>query len=173
MRSRFYKGTLNDLEREIVANVDKHGCHINAVFDPDGNDPSFAYSVGFTKTLAKLNKVDVPEVIAFGLPDEVYGPAFNTLLAMCAADLDLVEGERIPGFFGDYDCIVRAVHGSWIEDAYLASAIWYHRTQMNRELTNVVMLTWPDADHLFPWEDGCADWVRSVQPPLYEPRLNS
>lgn len=172
MKGWFRRDTLNEAERQIVANVDKHGCHINAVFDADGNDPSFAYSIGFPKTLAKVNKGDAPEVIAFGLPNEVYGPAINALLAMCAAELDLVEGERIPCFFGEYDCVVRTVHGSWIEDEYLASAIWYHRTQLGRELTKVSMLVWPDEEHRFPWEDGCADWVRAVQPTLYEPRLN-
>ena len=161
---------LNEFEREIVANVDAHGCHINGVFDPDGVEPSFAYSVGFTRTIERVNGPNTPEVIAFGLPNDVYGPAINELLLMCAAGLDLAEATRIEQFFGDYDCIVRRVHKSWIVDSYFASAIWYHRTQMGREFESAAMLTWPDADHVFPWEEGCADWVRAAQPALWTNR---
>jgi len=173
VRSWFQRTRLSEFEQKIVNNVDKHGCHISAVFDPDGGEASFAYSVGFTKTLDRVSGPNSPEVIAFGLPNDVYGPAINELLAMCAAGFQLAEGERIPQFFGDYDCIVRMVHQSWIEEAYFNSAIWYHRTQMGRDFQNAAMLVWPDADHVLPWEEGCAEWVCAAQPPLYLPRLNA
>ncbi|MBX9886291.1 MAG: DUF4262 domain-containing protein [Novosphingobium sp.] len=161
----FKKGGVTDYEREIIANVEKHGCHVNWVFDEQDGDPAFAYSIGFTKT------VGGPEVILFGLPQETCGQAINYLLVLRAGGLALVEGARISGIFGDYDCIVRMVHESWLIQSYFASALWYHRTQMEQPLTEVAMLVWPDADHVFPWEEGCADWVRADQPELYLPRL--
>ena len=173
MRNWFKKEGLSEIERKIVANVDMHGCHLNGVFDPDGEGPSFVYSIGFTKTLEKTGKPGYPEVIIFGLPGDFCGPAINQLLAMCAAGQSLSEGEHLEGFFGDYDGVVRMVHPSQIDEDYFNSAMWFHRTQMDRELTNVAMLVWPDASGIYPWEDGCEEWVRADQPAIYEPRLSS
>lgn len=162
-----FDGTMNDFEQKIVQNVDRHGCHINWIFDPDEPAPSFAYSIGFTKTLG------VPEVILFGLPQDTCGPAINALLKMCAAGMPLAEGEFIPEFFGAYDCAIRLVHESWLTEEYFASALWYHRTQMGQPLRHVAMIVWPDKSHRFPWDDGCADWVRVDQPALYNPKVLS
>ena len=162
---------LTEFEREIIANVEKHGCHIMGVFDPEGAEPNFAYSVGFTRTLEKVGKPDCPEVILFGLPRDVVGPAINSLLAMCAAGQTLRDGERLESFFAAYDAVVRMVHETRIEEKYLNSALWYHRTQMGRSLSKVAMIVWPDRNSVFPWEEGCEEWVRRDQPALYEPRL--
>lgn len=169
----FRKGGATPFEKQIIANVDKHGCHINWIFDEGQSDPAFAYSIGFTKTLGKTNKHDMPEVILFGLPQETCANAINSLLAMCAAGQSLADGTVIEKFFGDYDCVIRKVDESWITQSHFASALWYHRTQMDQPLERVVMLVWPDVEHKFPWDQGCAEWVRNDQPALYEPRLNS
>ena len=92
---------------------------------------------------------------------------------MCAVGQKLDEHCRVEGFFGNYDGVVRMVHPSRIDEEFFNSAIWYHRTQMDRELGKVAMLVWPDADGVFPWEDGCEAWVQADQPALYEPRLAS
>jgi hypothetical protein len=165
---------LSDYEQTIVDNVEKHGCHLVGVFDPDAKDPRFDYSVGFTKTLEKVGKSGFPEAIVFGLPGEVSGPALNELMALCAGGfVRLEDGERLERFFGEYDAIIRTVHPSWIDERYFSSAIWYHRKQMNREFQAAVMVVWPDEEGVFPWEDGCAEWVRADQPALYSSRLNS
>lgn len=165
MMNWFRKGGATPFERDIIDNVEKHGCHLNWVFDENDGDPAFAYSIGFTKT------VGGPEVIVFGLPQSTCGEIINSMLALRARGLVLDEGVRIAGIFGEYDCIARTVHESWLIQSYFASALWYHRTQMGQPLTDVAMLVWPDADHKFPWENGCADWVRADQPELYNPRL--
>ncbi len=173
MRNWFHKDGLSRFERELIANVDKHGCHINGVFDPDGEDPSFAYSIGFTKTLEKVGLPGFPEVVVSGLPGDVCGPAINGLLAMCAAGQRLDDGTRLEKFFGDYDAVVRKVHPSQISEDLFNSAIWFHRTQMERELVDIAMIVWPDSNGVFPWDDACEQWVKDDQPALYEPRLRS
>src|SRR5690606_704523 len=52
----------DDYERKLLDNVDEHGWFCVHVFDPDGREEPFSYSVGFTKTLG------APEFIVFGLP---------------------------------------------------------------------------------------------------------
>ena len=172
MRNWFKKGGLTSYERSIVDNVDKHGCFITAVFDPDG-DPlsSFAYSIGFAKTAEKAGVKPLPEVILFGLPNNVYAPAINELLQIGIGGFPMVDGAKVEKFLGEFDCVFRAVHESWLTEEYLNSAMWYHRTQMNRKLEDVMMVVWPDASHRFPWDNGCDEWVRSAQPALYQPRI--
>ncbi|MCK0129010.1 DUF4262 domain-containing protein [Erythrobacter sp. F6033] len=168
MRNWFKKDNLSKFERDLISNVEKHGCHLNGVFDPDDEHPNFVYSIGFTKTLAKTGRPGVPEVVIFGLPGDFCGPAINQLLALCAAGQKLDEGTRLDSFFGDYDGIVRMVDPSNITDAFFNSAIWFHRTQMNSDLEDVAMLVWPDSKGVFPWGDGCEGWVKADQPALYE-----
>jgi hypothetical protein len=55
----------SEYERGILANIEEHGWFCTTVFDPNGEQPSFSYSVGFTKTL------NCPEFIVFGLPTKL------------------------------------------------------------------------------------------------------
>jgi len=167
MTGVFGPGGNTPFEREIIANVEAHGCHINWIFSEDEDVPAFAYSIGFTRTAG------VPEVILFGLPQDTCYPVINNLLAQCVAGQTLDDWVRIDSLFNGYDCVVRSVDEGWLIQSYFASALWYFRTQMDSSLRRVAMLVWPDADHRFPWEEGCADWVRHDQPALYQPRLNS
>jgi hypothetical protein len=154
-----------DYERQIVDCVEKYGNFVLSVFGAeDGSSPPFSYSIGFAKTLG------APEVIVQGLPSGTAHPVINDLFSMCTDGLQLSDGLRIDGLLANYPCVARGVDESWITQSYFASALWYHRTQMNSALTDVVQLVWPDADGRFPWEEGCADWVRSDQPVMYEPR---
>lgn len=167
MMNWFKKGGADPFERDIIRNVEKHGCHINWVFEENDGGPAFAYSIGFTKT------VSGPEVILFGLPQATCAQIINHMLVLRAGGLNLHEGARISGVIGDYDLIVRMVDESWLIQSYFASALWYHRTQMGQPLTDVAMLVWPDANNVFPWEDDCANWVRADQPELYHSRQAS
>jgi hypothetical protein len=48
-------------ESELLRNIEKFGWQSMSVFDPDGENPSFTYSIGFTSSVAS------PEFIVFGL----------------------------------------------------------------------------------------------------------
>jgi hypothetical protein len=173
MRNWFRKDGLSKSQREIISNVDRHGCHLSGVFDPEGREPSSVCSIGFTKTMQKLEKPDFPEVVIFSLPGDFCGPAINELLALCAAGQELNEGSVIPNFFGDYDGVVRMVHQSHLGKDFFVLAAWYHLSQMNRELEKVAMLVWPDAKGIYPWDEECEAWVKADQPALYDRNLVS
>jgi hypothetical protein len=154
-----------EYEEKIVRFVETHGCFIVSVFDPDDDVVPFSYSIGFTKSLGQ------PEVVLFGLPGKTAHPLINDLFRLCQDGLKLVDWAIIDGLVVDYRCIARSVDESWIIQSQFASALWYHRTQMNSALEDVVQIVWPDADGIFPWQEGCADWVIADQLALYEPRL--
>ena len=61
------------------------------VFDPDGKQPDFAYSIGFKETVSQ------PEAIIFGLPRDVMKAMINETLHQCRKGLALSDGAVIEG----------------------------------------------------------------------------
>lgn len=86
------------------------------------------------------------------------------------AGMGAVDGNRWSGLLEGFDCISRAVHPDNIVREYLNSAIWYWRRSGNDGLPPVYQIIWPGAqDGLFPWDSGCSEIVKDLQPPLWEP----
>lgn len=158
----------NDFERKIIDNVAAHGCHINFVFDPEGDEPSFAYSVGFEHTVGK------PEVIVFGLPNEIIQPMINIILRLCKEGLVMNDWTQVDGLLDGHRCFARNVIPEFIVPEYFNSAIWYHRSRTGEQLSRAVQIVWPGAvDGLFPWDEACDAGVRDWQPALWTRNLNS
>src|SRR5215210_4769246 len=88
--------SLNQFERDIIANVNNSGCHINMVFDSDGEDPGFAYSAGFAQSVKQ------PEVIVFGLGSELMASMINGCLDQCENGLELNDWTFIDGLLLDH-----------------------------------------------------------------------
>lgn len=157
--------SLSAFENRILTNVQEHGCHINYVFDDEGEEPDYAYSVGFRST------ANQPEVIVFGLGQELMGFIINQLLSKCRKGLRLVNWLCVESLIEGHDCIVRTVHPSCIEEEYFNSAMWFHEYMLETELCEAVQIVWPAAKSgKFPWEPNCSHEVISLQPALYEPR---
>ena len=153
---------LSDYEQDILDNVARTGCHINIVIDPDQQEPPFAYSVGFRETAGQ------PEVIVFGLSTEMMTFMINETLNQCEAGLVLSDGVELDGLLRAHKVVGREVATRFIIRDYLNSAIWYERRQTGRALDRVIQLVWPGAqDGLFPWDKGCDQQVRDLQPALY------
>jgi len=156
--------SLTDYEREIIANVERSGCHITSVFDPDGNGPPFAYSAGF------MRSIGTGEVIIFGLPGEMMADMINGVFDRIAeGTLQLTEGAEIEGLLSDHVCVVRRVHPDQIGRDHFNSALWFARTQMDAELTEAWQIFWPPVGtSLMPWDADCPEDIRLLQPALYE-----
>jgi hypothetical protein len=155
---------LSDHEQRIVADVEQHGWYCSAVYDPDQNDPDFAYSVGFTETLA------APEFIVFGLPLKLMHSMLWTVFRQIKGGVTISDGSRWSGLVEGFDCVARPVHPTNLKREYLNSAMWFWGNPAEKGLLPVFQLVWPgSADGLFPWDEDCADSVRALQPPLYLP----
>ena len=148
-------------ERDIIKNVREHGCHINFIFDPEQDRPSFAYSVGFHETLGQ------PEVIVFGLSQEVMGFMINETYRQCRDGLVLEDELELNGLLKGFPCVALAVAPENIQREYFNSAMWFRRVTTGEEMDAAFQIIWPGAeDGLFPWDEGCSDIVRFLQPPL-------
>jgi hypothetical protein len=155
----------SEYERNILANVEEHGWFCTSVFDPDGDAPSFSYSVGFTKTL------DSPEFIVFGLPAKLMHSMLWKVFRLIKAGKQPEDHQRWSDLLEGFDCISRVVHPTNIVRDYLNSAMWLWRTQLGHdEPLQAFQLVWPSSETgLFPWDADCAQIVRDYQPPLWLP----
>nr|WP_247711113.1 DUF4262 domain-containing protein [Qipengyuania vesicularis] len=155
---------LSDFEQGILENIEKSGCQVNTIFDPEGDEPTFSYSIGFPKT------VDQPEVIIFGLRHEVMHSMINVLLEKCRQGLLLRDGLVIDDLLDGYNCVARAVLNDYLVEDYFASAIWYEKYRTGSEMKGAYQIVWPGVQQrLFPWDVGCEQIVIDSQPALYLP----
>lgn len=159
--------TLTSYERDILDNVARTGCHITCVLDPDDNDPPFAYSTGFPRSLG------VGEVIVFGLSGELMVAMINEVHDRIEENmLRLTDGVAIDGLLSDHICVARRVAAKQITREYFNSAMWFARTQLGTEVTEAWQLCWPAVGtDLLPWDADCPADVRALQPALYEAGL--
>ncbi len=156
---------LTEFEQSILDNVEQYGCHLNGVFDPDGRDPDFSYSTGFTSS------VDQPEVIIFGLELNLMQALLNDTLELCRQGFDITENARTDALIEGYSCVFRRVLPEWIVPEFWSSAIWYNCDYLSGEFDQAVQLVWPDESNRFPWEKGVSAGYVEAQPALYEPRI--
>jgi hypothetical protein len=154
-----------EYERNILATIEEHGWFCTSVFDPKGANPSFAYSVGFTKTL------NCPEFIIFGLDLKVMHSALWSVFRQIEAGKTPEENQRWSDLLEGFDCVSRRVHPTNIVREYLNSAMWFWSGPDKRGSdVPAFQLVWPSsATGLYPWDADCAQIVRDHQPPLYLP----
>lgn len=157
---------LSEFEQRMLGNIERTGCHISIVAPMADEEDGviFAYSAGF------LDTINQPEVIIFGLPRELLGFAINDTLRQCREGVILDEGVELHDILQGHKLVVRRVQPEFIVTDYLNSAIWYEQHRTGQDLTDVVQLVWPGPnDGLFPWDEGCDEAVRALQPALYQP----
>ena len=112
-----------------------------------------------------------PEIIVFGLPQEMMHKFVNEMRRRCADGLVLRDGIRVSGLLQGHDCILRQVTNTQTIVDHFGVALWYHWTQRSVALEAAYQIVWPSAaTGLYPWDEGCAENVIALQPALYETR---
>ena len=138
---------LDQQERRVVENVEKHGTHVFQI-SGDREDDGFSYTIGL------LYRYDHPELIVFGqkpdwqhwllnaLRDEVQAGARFEPDTACTTVLDgfrltfkAVPVEQLPEYFG------------W--------ALWFYRdVAPDASPLRALQVVWPDLADVLPWEPG-------------------
>jgi hypothetical protein len=163
--ARLFRKGLDIHEQKCVDDIRAYGCHVLQV-SAEGEHPHFSYSVGFPVS------VDQPEVIVFGLQQPLMHNMINEMQRQCAEGLVMCDGQRVPDLIDGFDCILRYVTDKRAIEQHFGWAIWYHRSQRNIELCEAYQIVWPGkVQGLYPWEDGCDDFVIAQQPALYQQRM--
>ena len=153
---------LKDYEVEILKNVEKHGWHATTVFDPDGNNPDFTYSTGFTKSLNK------PEFIVFGVNRELMHDMLWGIYDQMEAGAVPSDGMRWKGILEGFDCVSKKANHPDLFEKYTVSADWLWRYQEREGHPEIYQMVWPGAQQgLFPWDDDCNPYVIEQQSALW------
>ncbi|PHS36366.1 MAG: hypothetical protein COA91_12265 [Robiginitomaculum sp.] len=151
-----------DYEHKLFSMVDEHGWQCTYVFDSEGKQPDFAYSVGFTKSL------NAPEFIVFGLPKNIMNHIIWEVFRQVKNGATPVDGMRWHGLLESFDCIIRKARHKDLYTEFTISANWFWRETGNTGNPEVYQIVWPGAQQgLFPWDDGCAQDVIDSQPHLW------
>lgn len=148
---------VDDLEADVRDNIDTHGWHVMIV-RADGDGPDFAYSIGMEKTLGH------PEIIVFGLREELMHAMINSIGHRVRAGESLVPGQPIADVLDGVDCILAPVHPTRLRD-HFGYALWFYEGPRFRAL----QCFWPGKlNGRFPWDDD-ADDIAQMQPDLRSP----
>ena len=148
---------------EIAESVASHGWHAIAVGASEAS-PDFTYTIGLCQTSAH------PDVVLFGLPQDVAYPILANLVAKVRAGTSFEVPGSYSGVIRDREVAVRPVHPTQ-HPIYLGYAMGYYRHIDNSELMRVVQLFWPDPRGRFPYELSCDPLVSHEQPRLEFPAV--
>lgn len=152
----------NKFEKDMLAKIEEYGWFAMQVFDPDGKDEPFTYSIGLTQTL------NSPELIVFGLPKALMHDMLWQVFRQIKAGASVEHGKRWADIIEGYECVtVEATHPDLFKE-YATSANWFWKDRGNEGHPPVFQLVWPGTGHrLFPWDEGCSQDVIDAQPKLW------
>ena len=147
---------MDERELKVMQDVEKHGWHVIKVLG-DESGPAFAYSIGLFKSFQH------PEVMIVGLASDTMHKIINNI------GLDVKQGKTFQnGLLSDdildgYTCALREVSLKHYKKL-VGWAIWFY------DGTNfpLVQCVWPDRHRHFPWERGCAQDIRDLQPTYFD-----
>lgn len=143
---------LNHVRDHMDAMIATHGWAVQAVFDPEGKEPSFTYTVGLSRSV-------LPELIVFGLPGRVahqflsHAREYMAEHGMPPLDTDMDEfAEGLPTRF----VLVPREKA----DEFMFAALDRYPDY------TAIQIVWPDEHGRFPWDAECDPAVKDAQPVL-------
>jgi Domain of unknown function (DUF4262) len=142
-------------EKTIIHNVKTYGFHI-AFIEADDYLPAFAYTIGLYKTY------NHPEIIVFGLKQEVMNGVLNGLGDDIKKGTIYNSNENYKGILAQFPIQFIDVDKEHYAD-YVGYCAWFNDRNFDFPLYQLV---WTDKQSRFPWEeDFFKDW-RFKQPLL-------
>jgi hypothetical protein len=144
------------MEDVVRHNVAEYGCHVMKVA-ADDEGAGFAYSIGLTQTYGQ------PEVICFGLRDDVMHSMVNEMRDQMAGGVRFKDGDQVPGLIEGYVCILKRTVRTLYRE-YFGYALWFYGGD-NFEALQIV---WPDKRNRYPWDAGY-DAPSNQQPITWQP----
>ena len=149
---------MNESEKSILKNIEEYGCHINSVFDNEGNDPDFTYTIGIEKSQNQ------PELIVFGLRKELGAWIANEYNRKLREGLIIDTKNYYSGFIEGFDVCFKSV-GKKCKEDYMLSCDWLYAGQD----FEAIQLVYPTVNGVWPWEIEASVSFKSFQPSMQEP----
>lgn len=159
---------MNDKEARRAANdgrvaddVERYGCHVVSVFDPEERHPTFSYSIGIESSSG------APEAIVIGLSPKLGHSVINTYNRQVRAGTRFERGRPYPGFLDGFDIYVEPAKPARTVEYTLGCDRYYHGRGYS-----VVQLIYPTTAGVWPWHKRASAWFLANQPMLGRKRPN-
>lgn len=152
MRAR--SAALEPADLKLLDDVEQFGVHIVHVPE-DGDGPGFSFTVGL------WHSFEQPEVVVFGLGEDIAHELLNAIADEAADGTRFLAGSRHDDVLVGYPVRFVAVpEGRY--DEFLGAAVWaYEHADFP-----AVQLVWPDKQGRWPWEPGVREGFAAAQPVL-------
>lgn len=151
----------------LEAKIQEHGYTFIGVFDPDGKNPTFAYSLG-------LSRRGWPEVLLIGnIHPRVIEAILTDLIKSWEANGSPIIGDNADAIkFADgssHPLRVVPVDATHAVEHYARQAPTY----ADEHHVEVVQVCWPDQNGVYPQDEGYnTAMTQPLLPTLYEPGEN-
>lgn len=146
----------DEFEEKAIANIVEYGVHVLNVFDPEGRDPKFNYSVGL------WHNYNHPEVLIYGLEADIGAQLINDIAEKCRQG-DPVPTNRLTSseYVQSFDVQFVQVPKSHYKE-HFGRALWLYQG----DDFPVLQMVFPDKNGDWPWTDGVSDDFKWFQPVL-------
>lgn len=150
--------SITDPAEEFIRKaVEQHGWSVQLIPPGDGpNAPPFAYTVGLHRSLGS------PELIIFGLAQDVMQRILNGCGAHVRSGGSMKVGEELTGIIRGYPLRVRKVESAESIKEHAGYALWFN----SPDPFELFQVLWPDKQGRFPGEDGVDPVIAQRQPLL-------
>jgi hypothetical protein len=142
-------------DKRVAADVDKYGCHVISVFDPEEKLPSFSYSVGIQATSG------APEAIVLGVRPNLGHSMINEYNDQVRKGMRFERSVQYPGFLEGFNIYVESAKAALLSEYTLGCTRFYKGTDYS-----VVQLIYPTTEGVWPWQKAASEWFKLNQPML-------
>jgi hypothetical protein len=142
-------------DKRVAADVDKYGCHVISVFDPEEKLPTFSYSVGIQASS------DAAEAIVIGLRPNLGHSMINEYNAQVRKGVRFKRGVQYAGFLEGFCIYVEPAKPELLAEYTLGCDRFYKGAPYS-----VVQLIYPTTAGVWPWQKSASDSFKSNQPML-------
>jgi hypothetical protein len=143
-------------EAQLLADIEQVGWHMITVAEDD-EGPGWTYSIGF------FHSYGHPEVVVFGLPNDVMQGIVDSIASLIKAGSHFADRDETDQVLSGYPCVFRTVQASHYA-AHFGYAQWFYKSQP----FPILQCVWPDTTGRYPWEAGCEAGIVRLQPALYD-----
>ncbi len=148
---------MNDYHNNILEHIEKFGCSVTSVFDPDNEKPPYSYSIGIARSCG------APELIVVGLNQDLGHDLVNVYNDKVQTGKRFELGVEYQDFLEDFPIQFAQVMRKYRE-RYMLSTSWLYGGPEFEAL----QLIWPSTSGIWPWQSEAPNWLCDIQPLLFE-----
>ncbi len=142
-------------DQRVAEDIQKYGCHVISVFDPDEKAPSFSYSIGIQANTG------APEAIVVGVRSSLGHSMVNEYNDQVRRGTLFKRGVLYHGFLEGFSIYVEPAKPRLLNEYTLGCNRYYKNKKFS-----VVQLIYPSTAGVWPWQTAASEWFKVHQPML-------